>query len=354
MEHEKELVLEVGGAVGRITLDRPKALNALTLEQIKEIDPALRGWAAEDEVRLVVIRGRGGRAFCAGGDIRTIYERRRAGDFDYLFDFYWSEYRLNHLIKYYPKPYVALLDGIVMGGGVGISVHGSHRVATENTLFAMPETGIGMFPDVGGTYFLPRLPGEIGMYLALTGARLKAADCLYAGVCTHYVPAERLTELQTALSEASEAAAADLLIEAFGEDPGDEPTLAGVRTAIDRCFSKSSVEEIVAALETERSDWAAETRAAILAKSPLASKVAHRQMRLGRALSFDDAMRVEFRLSQRIMAGHEFFEGVRALIVDKDNTPHWRPGRLEEVNQADVDALFKPLPDGRELSFDPL
>ncbi len=349
---EKELIVEVGGAAGRFTLNRPKALNALTLDQIREMDPVLRRWAADEEVKMVVVRGKGGRAFCAGGDIRTLYERWRAGDLAYFADFYSEEYRLNHLIKHYTKPYIAVLDGIVMGGGVGISIHGSHRIATENTLFAMPETGIGMFPDVGGTYFLPRLPGQIGMYLGLTGARLKPADCLYAGVCTHYVPAVRLMELQTALSEASESAAADLVIGAFAEEPPDDPALAELRGSIDRCFAASSVEAILAALEAEGSAWAVETRRILLTKSPTALKVAHRQLRLGAALSFDEAMKVEYRLSQRFMAGHEFFEGVRAVIVDKDNAPRWQPGTLEAISAAEVDAMFKPLAGGRELTFE--
>jgi enoyl-CoA hydratase len=348
---EKELMVEVGGAVGRFTLNRPKALNALTLDQIHEMDPTLRRWATDDEVKMVVVRGKGGRAFCAGGDIRTLFERRKAGDLGYFADFYWAEYRLNHLIKHYTKPYIAILDGIVMGGGVGISVHGSHRIATENTLFAMPETGIGMFPDVGGTFFLPRLPGQIGIYLGLTGARLKPADCLYAGVCTHFVPAQRLIELQTALSEASEGSAADLLIDAFAEEPAEEPPLAQVRDAVDRCFGGGSVEAILAALDAEGGEWAAETKKILLAKSPTALKVAHRQLRLGAALPFDEAMKVEYRLSQRFMAGHEFFEGVRALIIDKDNAPRWQPGTIEEVSAAEVDAMFKPLP-SRELQFD--
>jgi len=352
VEQEPELMLEVGGSVGRITLNRPKALNALTLEQIERIDPALRRWLDDPEVQVVVIRGKGGKAFCAGGDIRTLFETRKRGDMAYFRRFYWEEYRLNRLIKHSTKPYIALLDGIVMGGGVGISVHGSHRVATENVLFAMPETGIGMFPDVGGTFFLPRLPGEIGMYLALTGARLKAADAVYAGVCTHYVPAARLPELQTALAESSEGAAADLLLDSYAEEPEGEPPLAAVRAVIDRCFAQPSVEAILDALDGEGTEWAAETRKALLAKAPMALKVTYRQQRLGRSLEFDDAMKVEYRLSQRFMAGHDFFEGVRAVIVDKDNAPRWDPARLEDVSDEAVDAYFKPLPGGRELEFD--
>ncbi len=347
-----DILIETAGAMGRMTLNRPRALNALTLDQIRVMDPTLRRWAADDGVKLAVVRASGSKAFCAGGDIRSLFEARRDNDLDHFSRFYWEEYRLNHLIKHYPKPYVALLDGIVMGGGVGISVHGSHRIATENTLFAMPETGIGMFPDVGGTYFLPRLHGETGMYLALAGARLRAADCLYAGIATHYVPSERLPELEQALTRAGEGAAVDLLIEAYAEDPDGDAPLAAVRPVIDRCFAGDTVEEVLAALEDEGGDWAVATRSAILAKSPTALKVAHRQMRLGRALTFDEAMRLEYRLALRFMAGHEFFEGVRAIIIDKDNAPHWRPPRLPDVREADIAALFEPPADGRELSFD--
>lgn len=345
------LTLEVTGAIGRIALQRPKALNALTLDQIHAIDPQLRAWADDPRVKAVVITGEGQKAFCAGGDIRALYDAGRHHAHDTYARFFWDEYRLNRLIKTYPKPYVALVDGIVMGGGVGVSVHGSHRVATENTLFAMPETGIGMFPDVGGTWFLPRLPGELGTYLALTGARLKAADCLYAGVCTHFVPAVRMRDLVKALQGIANAASVDAVLADFAADPGPAP-LGEHRDVIDRCFAKNREEDILAALAAEDGEWAAETRKTLLAKSPFATKVTLRQMRLGKTLDFDACMRTEYRLSQRFMEGPDFFEGVRAVIIDKDFNPQWLPAALEEVTEAMVDAAFAPLADGRELAFD--
>lgn len=343
-----EITLEVTGALARIELRRPKALNALTLDQIHAIHPQLAAWADDPRVKAVAITGEGHKAFCAGGDIRALYEAGQRRDAAYFASFYWDEYRLNRRIKTYPKPYVALEDGIVMGGGVGVSVHGSHRVATENTLFAMPETGIGMFPDVGGTWFLPRLPGEIGTYLALTGARLKAADCLYAGVCSHFVPAARMAELVEALCGIADAKEVDTVLAVFSADPGPAP-LAEHRATIDRCFAHDRIEDILAALKADGGAFAAETAKTILGKSPLATKVTLRQMRVGKTLDFDGCMRTEYRLSQRFMAGPDFFEGVRAVIIDKDQAPKWQPASLSEVTDAMVEAFFAP--GERELEF---
>jgi len=360
----KDIVLEVRDGVGRILLDRPKALNALTLDKIEAMDPVLRAWAGDPAVRAVVIEGAGNRAFCAGGDIRILYDAGKAGDMEVFRRFFAEEYRLNHLIKTFPKPYVALIDGITMGGGVGVSVHGSHRVATENTVFAMPETGIGLFPDVGGTWFLPRLPGGLGLYLALTGARLKAADCWYAGLATHVVPADRLPEVTAALSEAEKGEtesdrrfqAVTAMLDSFHEDPGPAP-LESRRAAIDRCFvGRISVEEVLAALEGETgatADWAAETMAAIRGKCPFATKAAFRQLQVGAGLSdFTRCMEIEYRLSQRLAPGPNFAEGVRTTIIDKGDAPRWRPESLEAVDPREVDALFAPLPEG-DLPFTP-
>ena len=350
---EGDIVFQRIGRIGLITLNRPKALNALTLDMIKALDAKLAAWEGDDAVQAVVIEGAGERAFSAGGDVRALYEAGTDGDRAVARDFYWHEYRQNRHIFRYPKPYVALVDGVVMGGGVGVSVHGSHRVATEHTLFAMPETGIGMFPDVGGGYFLPRLPGEIGMYLALTGARLRAADCLYAGIATHYTPAARLPNLKAALAQTDLSqgrAAVEAVLADFHDDPGPPP-LAEHRARIDRCFSGDSVEAILAALEAEGSDWAAETRQTILAKSPFATKLAFRELREGAALSFEEDMRMEYRLCRNTMAGHDFYEGVRAVIIDKDNQPKWRPDSLDKVSDEEVARYFAPLP-GDELDFD--
>jgi enoyl-CoA hydratase len=339
-----DVLFERRGALGLITLNRPRALNALTRDMCIAMKAQLAEWAADDTVKTVLIRGTGDRAFCAGGDIRALYESGKAGT-PYALDFYRDEYRLNAAVRHFPKPYVALLHGIVMGGGVGVSVHGSHRVADETVTFAMPETGIGLFPDVGGSYFLPRLPGELGMYLALTGERLKTADCVYAGVATHFVPAREREALVAALEEGTEP---DFVLQSFAQTPGPAP-IEQRREAIDATFAETSVEGILAGLDGEGSDWARGTAAVIRKKSPTSLKVTLRQIREGARLSFDDCMRMEYRMVNRIVAGHDFYEGVRAAIIDKDNAPKWHPASLGEVGEADVAAYFAPL--DRELSL---
>jgi enoyl-CoA hydratase len=344
-----EILFERHGALAEITLHRPRALNALTLGMIRELSPRLRDWAEDPSVAAVLIKGAGDRAFCAGGDLRAFWDsrhgrRRQAGGF------FREEYRLNRQVFRFPKPYIAIIDGIVMGGGVGLSVHGRYRVASERTRFAMPETGIGLFPDVGGSYFLPRLPGELGLYLGLTGHRLDAADCLYCGIATHYVEAAALPVLEAALSQAlgtgcASAAAADLL-DRMSADPGPS-ALAADREAIDRCFAQESVEAILTALEAEGSDWAAHTLKRLHACSPTSLKLTFRQIRTGAELDFDAAMVMEFRLSQACLAGHDFLEGVRAVVIDKDMAPVWDPASLADVNEAAVAASFEAqqLPD---------
>jgi enoyl-CoA hydratase len=341
---DAEVLFEKRGAIGLITLNRPKALNALTRDMTLAMKAQLDAWAGDDAVKTVVVQGAGDRAFCAGGDIRSLYESGKAGT-SYALDFYRDEYLLDAAIKHYPKPYVALISGIVMGGGVGVSVHGSHRVADETTTFAMPETGIGLFPDVGGSYFLPRCPGEVGMYLALTGARLKTADCLYAGIATHFVTKEKHATLVERLASGTtpDAALADL-----HEDVPDT-FLDSHRNSIDAIFGRASIEELLAALDADHTDWSRDTAKTIRAKSPTSTKLAFRQLREGAKLSFDDGMRMEYRLVQRIVAGHEFYEGVRATIIDKDGAPRWDPATLAEVSDAAIDAYFAPA--ARELAL---
>lgn len=357
---DEQILFDRKGLMGRITLNRPKALNALTLDMIKAMASKLDAWAGDDDVGFIVLRGSprpdGRPAFCAGGDVRALYDARIDPDSSLTRDFFAEEYRLNREIFRCPKPYVSLIDGVSMGGGVGVSVHGRFRVVTENTVFAMPETSIGMFPDVGGTYFLPRLPGAIGMYLALTGARLKAADCLYTGVATHYVPSDKLDELESALADIdAQVVGSDVdaevarLLHRYSEDPGDAP-LAHHRQTIDDCFSADSVPAVLEAL-AGAGEWAAKVREDLLAKSPTSMMIAFRQVREGKDLDFEEAMTLEYRVSQRIMAGHDFREGVRALLVDRDNSPAWKPARLEDIAATDIDAYFAPLPDG-DLSFD--
>ena len=348
---EADIVFSLERGLASVLLNRPKALNALTLEMCLELDARLKAWADDPAVKAVVIRGAGDKAFCAGGDIRKLYDEGRAGG-DYPFRFYRDEYRCNARVHRFPKPYIALLDGIVMGGGVGVSIHGSHRIVTENVLFAMPETGIGLFPDVGGAYFLPRLPGQLGMYLGLTGARLKAADAVFAGIGDAFVPRERLAALFEALAAADlpDRAAVDRVIAGFAAPAGSAP-LASHREAIDRCFAADSVEDVLTALEREGTEWAQATAATIRAKSPTSLKIAFRQIREGAKRDFDDCMRMEWRIVNRVIRGHDFYEGTRAVVVDKDQKPKWRPPGLAELTAADIDAYFAPLPEG-DLTFE--
>ncbi|MCA0202514.1 MAG: enoyl-CoA hydratase/isomerase family protein [Proteobacteria bacterium] len=338
------------GAIGHILLNRPKALNALTLGMCELMTTQLKAWAQDDAVKAIVIRGAGEKAFCAGGDVVRLYEDGKAG-LPYPSQFWSTEYRLNTLIKRYPKPYIALVDGIVMGGGVGVSVHGGFRVATEKTMFAMPETGIGLFPDVGGGYFLPRLTGSAGMYLGLSGKRLKGADCVALGLAEALVPHDRLDELETKLAS---DAVGDLdeisyLIAQFAEPVKSAP-ISTDRTAISRHFDLGSVEAIIASLENEGGEWGAEQAKILRTKSPTAMKVTFRQIREGANLSFEDCMKMEWRIANRCAVGKDFYEGVRALLIDKDNTPLWSPETLAAVTEADVAAYFAPLP-GKELDL---
>jgi enoyl-CoA hydratase len=340
---EPEIIFSRADGIGRVLLNRPKALNSLTLEMSHALEDRLRGWAGDRNVRTVLVRAAGERAFSAGGDIRKLYEVGKSGG-DYPYRFWADEYRLDALIKHYPKPYVALIDGIVMGGGVGISVHGSHRVATEHALFAMPETGIGLFPDVGGAYFLPRCPGRIGLYLGLTGAQLKAADMLHAGIATHYVPRARLDALERAL--AADAGGVDQVLARFVEDPGPPP-LAHERQEIDRLFAGDSLAAIASALAADGSTFAHRAAKALAGKSPTALHLAFRQLREGARLPFDDCLRMEWRMVSRVPTElPDFYEGVRAAVIDKDNRPHWSPARLEDVDPACLDRFFAPSPRG--------
>jgi enoyl-CoA hydratase len=340
MSAEPEVLFSQDGALARILLNRPKALNALTLNMVRLMDAQLRIWARDPSVKAVLIEGAGERAFCAGGDIRALYDSGKTGQ-PYAIEFYREEYGLNALIKRYPKPFVALIRGIVMGGGVGVSVHGSHRVAGEGIVFAMPETGIGLFPDVGGTYFLPRCPGETGMYLALTGARLNAADALYAGIATSVAPVETWPALIGAIKTDGDIRVLDQFSRAAGPSQ-----LEANRAHIDHAFSAASVEDILDRLDAMASPFGAETAKVLRTKSPTSLKVVFAQIRAGATRSFEDCMRLEFRLTNRFMRGHDFYEGVRAAIIDKDQAPKWSPPDLAGVGASAVEAYFAELPDG--------
>ncbi len=326
------------GAGGIITLNRPDALNALTLSMVRDIMPVLQDWARDPSVEHVIIEGAGEKGFCAGGDIRALHDWGRAGA-DEATGFYREEYALNHFIKTFPKPYIALIDGITMGGGVGVSVHGRFRVCTENTVFAMPETGIGLLPDVGGTYFLPRLPGFIGTYMVLTGARLRAADLCYSGIATHYVPRAQLDRLKHDLAAGGDV---DETLAAFHEDAG-APPLAELQDTIDACFHADSVVDILAALDTADTQWARQQIDIINTKSPTSSAVALRQMRDGAKTDFSGCMQIEMRAVTRLMALPDFYEGVRAVILDKDNKPVWTPPDHASVAAQYIDEIFAAL-----------
>ena len=355
MSDQDEILLGRKGGLATVTINRPQALNALTLANYRRLDPALREWAADPSVHAVVVRGAGDRAFCAGGDVRAVYEAGRgiSGDPELTAVFFREEYELIRLIHHFPKPYVAVIDGITMGGGAGISVNGAYRIATERTLFAMPETGIGLFPDVGATRFLNRCPGHVGRYLGLTGARVNAADALYCGFATHAAKRDSIDALLDALSRDPDAI--EHCLRRFAADPGP-PELAALQPAIDRCFAQDSVEAILDALAAEsagggaNAQWAEETRAGLLTKSPTSLKITLRQLTLGRDFDLDAALALEYRLTQHVMAGHDFYEGVRAMLIDRDRDPRWRPATLAEVSDSTVDAYFAPIGD-RELRF---
>ena len=342
---EETLVARDGG-LGRLTLNRPQALHALTTVMCSTCITVLSDWRRDPAVQAVLIDHSGERGFCAGGDIRMLADSG-ADDGRLARAFFFTEYRLNHLLFSYPKPVIAVMDGITMGGGVGLSAPARYRLATERTTFAMPETGIGLFPDVGGGWFLPRLPGRIGLWLALTGARIKAADCLHAGLATHHVPSERLPELKVALAE--NPIDIEALLAQFHVDPGPAP-LRAHRAELDAAFGQGSVEAILAALEAG-SDWARAQALALRTKSPQTLKVAFRQLALGLAApDFAANMAMEYRIGARVVQRHDFLEGVRAVIVDKDNAPKWDPATLEGVGEDLLDAIFAPLPADQEWS----
>lgn len=338
---ESEVLICVENGVGRITLNRPRALNALNRAMCEIMTEALMAWREDAAVRAVLIDHAGERGFCAGGDIRMIAESG-AGDTVEANAFFLTEYRLNHLMVVYPKPIVAVMDGIVMGGGVGISDPAPVRIVTERTLYAMPETGIGLFPDVGGGWFLPRMPGQTGIWLALTGARIKAPDCLPLEVGTHFIPSDQIEAFKLALIQGDEHPQA--VAARFARDPGSSP-LDPHRATIDRCFAFDTVEEIFAALEAEPTDWATAQLTALKTKSPQSLKVSLRQMRAGADMAtFAEVMVMEYALGGRIVRTHDFQEGVRSVIVDKDNDPHWDPRTLAGVTEPMLNTFFAPLP----------
>ncbi len=345
MTAEPEVLCRVESGVGRITLNRSKALHALTLGMCEAMIAALRAWKGDDAVRCVLIDHSGERGFCAGGDIRMLAESG-AGDGKAARLFFHTEYRLNHLLFVYPKPVVAVMDGVTMGGGVGLSMPASVRIATERTTFAMPETGIGLFPDVGGGWFLPRLPGKAGLWLALTGARIKAADCSALGIATHFMPSEKIDAFKAALLEHPDAVAGALApyVDGAGRGP-----IEAYQADIANLFGRGSVEAILRALKRDGGEWARDQLAILATKSPQTLKVAFRQLEHGhRFRDFADNMVMEYRIAARVVQMHDFLEGVRAVIIDKDNAPRWSPSRVDLVEDDMIDRIFAVLPPGED------
>lgn len=352
------VLTRIDDRVGRITLNRPRALHALTTEMCRAIIDAVSAWRDDLGVHAAIIDHAGERGFCAGGDLLAL-AGGGAGAVDAALDFFHTEYRMNHLLFTLDTPVLAVMDGVVMGGGVGLAMPCRFRVATERTLFAMPETGIGLFPDVGGGWWLPRLPGEVGTWLALTGARLRAADCLELGIAGHYIARGDLEALKRAFVDdvsrqdgRRAESAGEGAIRRFAGDPGPGP-LGAHREAIDRLFAHDTVEAIFAALGQEGGDWADSQLELLRTKSPQALKVTLRQMRLGaRMASFEDEMAMEFRIASRVVLMHDLREGVRAVLVDKDNAPRWDPPTLDGVTDAMLDTVFARLPP--DLEWTPL
>lgn len=338
-----EVLFERRGRLGVVTLNRPKAVNALTAGMASAMLEQLRLWADDDAVAAVLVRGAGERGLCAGGDIVAIYRDMIDGG-DATADFWAEEYRLNSLISGYPKPYVAFMDGLVLGGGVGISAHGSVRIVTERTRMGMPETTIGLVPDVGGTLLLSRSPGESGTHAALTGAHLSGADALFLGFADLFVPSGRLAEL----AEALESEPADAAVARFAET-APPSILAAQSEWIDACYSSDDAGEILRRLRTVGGE-AADAADTILAKSPTAVKVALESLRRVRGLSLEEALEQEYRVGLRFLAGPDFREGIRAQVVDKDRNPRWQPASLAEVGRDDIESYFAPLGD-RELKL---
>lgn len=340
---------EKRGALGILTLDRPKALNALDADMCTAIDAQLASWDADPSVQVVIIQGAGEKAYCAGGDVRAMYHVGRSGgdvtEFDRMFR---REYRMNYRLARMNNPVVALVDGIAMGGGLGVSVHAQYRIVTETTMMAMPEVGIGLFPDIGATWFLHQAPGFLGLWLALTGARIGAAEGLLARFGTHFVPRDDLGAVVSALEQTPDQVAS-ILNRYKGTPPAAtlDPTAWSI---IDRCFGWDGIDACLDRLAAEPNPWAAAQLAAIRAGSPTSVRITYEALKRSRGETLDQVLRREFRMSQACMAGHDFFEGIRAQLIDKDRNPQWSPATLAEVDDALVERHFQPAIQG-ELSL---
>tara|TARA_Y100001970_G_scaffold61319_1_gene78314 strand:+ start:10523 stop:11566 length:1044 start_codon:yes stop_codon:yes gene_type:complete len=341
----EEVFFEKKGSLGLITLNRPEALNALTLNMVRLIHPTLKKWEEDNEIKTVAVTAVGDKAFCAGGDIRALYDWGKSND-KKAKGFYYEEYQLNQLIKSYTKPYISFVNGIVMGGGVGISVHGSYRVAGENYSFAMPETGIGLFPDVGGSFFLSRLKNNIGMYLALTGSRIKSSDAIELGIAEYFIMSKNYDDI---LKQLSDGATPNEVLSTFNSDKINSD-LKNNSGKINELFSGNNLENIFEKLENDNSDFSQKNLSLLKSKSPTSLKITFRQIKNGSELDFEDCMRMEYRMVSKVMDDHDFYEGVRALIIEKDNNPIWKPETVEKISDKEIDEFFIHTEDN-ELNF---
>lgn len=333
-----DVLFSVADGVGKATLNRPQQMNALTLDMIRALDEQLADWAADKSIRAVMIYGAGDKAFCAGGDVRALYDAKNSGARKLLSDFFWHEYRMNYRIATYPKQLIAAMDGLTMGGGAGIGLNAPIRVASERAVFALPECTIGLFPDIGAAHFLQRCPGEIGMFLALTGLRLRTAGLSYTSLVTHTIPADRLERLMPE----------SLSIENVATRAAD---IAKLQPAIDICFSLNAIDATISALENRGDPGSQDSLNLLRRCSPTSLKVTFEHMRRMRGKSLAEVLRENWRISQHMMAAPEFFEGVRALLIDRDSTPNWQPAALSEVTEAFVNRYFEKLPDQPDLDL---
>ncbi|HEX6118235.1 MAG TPA: enoyl-CoA hydratase/isomerase family protein [Dongiaceae bacterium] len=333
-----DVLFQVADGIGKATLNRPQQMNALTLDMIRALDEQLAGWAADKSIRAVMIYGAGDKAFCAGGDIRALYDAKQDGYANLLSEFFWHEYRLDYRVATYPKPLIAVMDGLTMGGGAGIGLNAPIRVASERVVFSLPECAIGLYPDIGAAHFLQRCPGEIGMFLALTGLRLRTAGLYYCNLVTHTVPSERLARLTPET----------LSVENVNTRTAD---ISKLQPAIDVCFGLNSVGAILTALENRNDPGSQDSINLLRRGSPASLKVTFEHMRRMRGKTLADVLKENWRISQHMMAGREFFEGVRARLIDRDEAPDWQPKALPDVSEAFVNRYFDKLPDQPDLEL---
>jgi 3-hydroxyisobutyryl-CoA hydrolase len=349
---ESEVLFDCDGAARIITLNRPKALNALNLSMVRQIYPQMKKWLNDDKAGLVFIKGAGEKAFCAGGDVLSVTQSAKSGGTIHK-EFFREEYMLNYLIGTYKLPYVALIDGITMGGGCGLSIHGDFRVATEKTLLAMPETALGLFPDVGGSFFLPRLPGKLGMMLALTGYRLKGADVFHSGLATHYVESKNIAEIENELIKLPKSKCnnerIDKILNKFTPEHVPGFSLQSHLETVNTTFNGKSVENIIEKLTAKGDDFSKKQVDELMKMSPTSLKVTYQQLINGSVSDFPSVFTMEHRMGYHFLEANDFYEGCRAILIDKDKDPKWKPSKLEDVSVDTVNKYFGPVPGVEDL-----